>query len=525
MDQRHPRKRRASPDVVAENIARLRDLWPEAFADGKIDFDVLREILGDYVDNRQERYSFSWPGKSRARRIAQLPSTGTLLPCLERSVNWDRTENLFIEGDNLEVLKLLRKSYHRKVKLIYIDPPYNTGNEFIYPDRYQDNLETYLRYTGQLDHTGPRISPSTETAGRYHSNWLSMMYPRLLLARGFLQEDGFIVASIDDHELANLVAVMDETMGVENRVATLVWDKARKNDAKLFSVGHDYMLVYARNREYLRQQKVTLRTPKEGVEQVRAEWERLRSIHADDWDQVRIGLREYFRALPAGDPKAPLGRYTKVDERGPYRDDKDIGWPGGGGPTYEVLHPKTKQPCKQPRGGWRFPTPERFWEEAAKGRVTFGPDHETVPSIRSDLFQNATQVMTSVHYSYSQTISDEFDAIFGGVRVFDNAKHYKDLARLIDYLTASDSIVLDFFAGSATTGHAVIEANRTCASKRRYICVQLPEPVGDTTTVGRNALSLGLKTISDVALERLRRVDDGSGFRVYRLAARNLESL
>ena len=180
------RQEGSSHDILAENIEKLRELFPAAFADGRIDFDALKQTLGEYVDDGEERYSFTWHGKSRARQIAQMPSTGTLLPCPEESVNWDTTKNIFIEGDNLEVLKLLQKSYHRKVKMIYIDPPYNTGNEFIYPDRWQDNLDTYLRYTGQVDDEGFKLSANSEASGRYHTNWLNMMYPRLKLARNLL---------------------------------------------------------------------------------------------------------------------------------------------------------------------------------------------------------------------------------------------------------------------------------------------------------------------------------------------------
>src|SRR5438093_10028285 len=190
IERLNPKTEGASANILEENIRRLKELFPEIVTEGKIDFDALRETLGDYVDDRPERYSFTWHGKSRARRIAQTPSTGTLRPCPEESVNWDTTQNIFIEGDNLEVLKLLQKSNHKRVKMIYIDPPYNTGKEFIYPDKYADNLETYLRYTGQVDDAGFKLTPNAETSGRYHTNWLNMMYPRLKLARNLLCDEG-----------------------------------------------------------------------------------------------------------------------------------------------------------------------------------------------------------------------------------------------------------------------------------------------------------------------------------------------
>ena len=236
-------------DVVGENIKRLRELFPEVFVDGSIDFDALKQTLGSYVDDREERYSFTWHGKRRARRIAQMPSAGTLLPCKEESVNWDTTQNIFIEGDNLEVLKLLQKSYHRKVKMIYIDPPYNTGNEFIYPDKYQDNLDTYLKYTGQVDDEGFKLSANTETGGRYHTNWLNMMYPRLKLARNLLRDDGVIFVSIDDNEVHNLRLLMDEIFGPENFIACFVWKSRQNRDNRSktgASIDHEYILSYGR---------------------------------------------------------------------------------------------------------------------------------------------------------------------------------------------------------------------------------------------------------------------------------------
>ena len=240
-----------SLDIVASNIERMRELFPDVFTEGKIDFDVLRETLSDYCDDNQERYSFTWNGKSRARHIAQTPSTGTLRPCQEESVNWDTTQNLFIEGDNLEVLKLLQKSYHKRVKMIYIDPPYNTGNEFIYPDRFADNLDTYLRYTGQIDDEGFKISVNAETSGRYHTNWLNMMYPRLKLSKNLLRDDGAIFISIDDNEVANLRQICDEIYGEENFLATIIWQKvfSPKNTAAYFSEDHDYIVVYSKRKE------------------------------------------------------------------------------------------------------------------------------------------------------------------------------------------------------------------------------------------------------------------------------------
>lgn len=244
----------SSKDIVADNVSKLKALFPEVFTEEKIDFNSLREVLGDYIEHREERYSFTWHGKSRARRIAQTPSTGTLRPCPEESVNWDTTQNLFIEGDNLEVLKLLQKSYHKKVKMIYIDPPYNTGKEFIYPDKFQDNLETYLRYTGQIDDEGFKMSANTETSGRYHTNWLNMMYPRLRLARNLLRDDGVLVVSIDYNEASNLRILLDEIFGEENFYACVVWQKkySPANDANRFSDVHEFVYFYSKSNQFVR---------------------------------------------------------------------------------------------------------------------------------------------------------------------------------------------------------------------------------------------------------------------------------
>ena len=245
-----------SADIVSENIERLKELFPDAFSEGGVDFEVLRQLLGDarVLDEGEEKYGLNWHGKKKARQIALTPSTGTLLPCPEESVDWDTTKNLFIEGDNLEVLKLLQKSYANKVKMIYIDPPYNTGKEFIYPDKFQENLDTYLKYTGQVDDEGVKFSSNTETTGRKHTAWLNMMFPRLKLARSLLSKSGVIFISIDDNEQANLKTLCDEVFGPENFIATIIWHKmdSPKNSAKYLSEDHDYVLLYAKNAEIWR---------------------------------------------------------------------------------------------------------------------------------------------------------------------------------------------------------------------------------------------------------------------------------
>src|SRR6056297_648739 len=238
-----------SKDILTDNIQKLKELFPEVVTEDRIDFEQLKEVLGNYAEDKEERYKFEWHGKSQALRLSQTPSTGTLRPCKEESKNWEDTQNLYIEGDNLEVLKLLQKTYHNRIKMIYIDPPYNTGNDFVYPDNYKDNLKNYLDITGQLDEEGNRISTNSDAGGQFHTKWLNMMYPRLYLARNLLRDDGVIFISIDDNEVSNLRKLCDEVFGEENFVADIIWEKrfTRNNDAKLMSSVIDHILLYRKS--------------------------------------------------------------------------------------------------------------------------------------------------------------------------------------------------------------------------------------------------------------------------------------
>ena len=440
-----------SPDLSQDNIAKIRALFPDCVTEAAddqgtvrlaVDFDQLRQQLSDHiVEGPQERYRLDWPGKREALLTANAPIAKTLRPCRDESVNFDTTQNLFIEGDNLDALKLLQESYLGKVKMIYIDPPYNTGNDFIYEDDFAESTADFLVRSNQVSDVGIRLVANPESNGRFHSDWLSMISARLKLARNLLRDDGFIVVSIDDAECHSLKRLMDEIFGESNFIANLVWDRNRKNDARYFSVGHEYMLVYVRSLQHLKDNDVRLRASKEGVDDVRAVFGELKEKFNNDWDLVSEGLKEFYRTFEKDDPRIPLTRFTKVDERGPYRDDGNINWPGGGGPTYTVLHPETKKPCKLPKSGWRYPTKNRFDEEVASGRIVFGPDEKTVPRVRTNLFENVDQVLTSVRYSYAQTATLEFENIFDGVRVFDNPKNYKDIALLVGYLTGPDDVV------------------------------------------------------------------------------------
>ncbi|MEQ8235202.1 MAG: site-specific DNA-methyltransferase [Syntrophomonadaceae bacterium] len=538
-----------SINKVDENIEKIGALFPNALTevirgyreDGSaivelvIDFDVLRQELSSVVvEGQEERYQFTWPDKKKSILLANAPIAKTLRPCREESVAFDSTENLYIEGDNLDALKLLQETYLGKVKMIYIDPPYNTGNDFIYEDDFAQNTNEYLSNSGQFDEEGNRLVQNMESNGRFHTDWLNMMYPRLRLAKDLLSDDGVIFISIDDGEIDNLRKICDEIFGSSNFVATLVYDKNRKNDAKYFSVGHEYMLVYFKNYLYVKQLEIIWRAPKEGIDEVRAEFDRLKKIHGTDWDKINEGLKALYSKWPKDDERKPLARFTKVDAKGPYRDDGNISWPGGGGPKYEVLHPVTGKSCKVPDAGWRFPNPKRMQEEIDSGRVVFGSDETTLPRIRRNLFEADREVMRSVHFSYAQTATVEFNKLFDNMRIFENPKHYMDIKHLAEYVSDKESIILDFFSGSATTAHAVMQLNAEDGGKRKFIMVQLPEETDEKS----EAYKAGYKNISEIGKERIRRAGQkislehpdtadklDIGFRVLKVDSTNMQDV
>jgi adenine-specific DNA-methyltransferase len=556
-----------SADIVAGNIDTLKALFPEAFTEGKVDFEVLKQLLGGAVDEREEKYGLNWHGKRRARQLALTPSTGTLRPCPEESEEWDSTRNLMIEGDNLEVLKLLQKSYAGKVKLIYIDPPYNTGKDFVYPDNFQDSIKNYLELTGQVE-GGQKISSNTEASGRFHTDWLNMMYPRLKLARGLLRGDGVILMSIDDHEIENLRHLCGEIFGEENFIACMTWEKGRKNDAKLVSVGHEYLLIYAKSLSQLREMKVLWREEKPGAREIWGQYLILRAKHGNDDRAIEADLQQWFLSLDKKHPSKKWSRYKHVDKHGPWRDD-NISWPGGGGPRYDVIHPFTKMPCEVPERGWVFSKPETMERMIEIGVVEFRVDH-TEPPIRKSHIRPidfeveggiedndeggldpegeeqtedelATQVRGSCFYKQAQVTAKYMRQLFGA-KVFDNPKDHFELGRLFDYATANDTsaIFMDFFAGSGSSAHAVMDLNVADGGDRRYVLVQFPEPldpsVKDQKVAAKFCDSLGKpRTIAELTKERLRRAaakikadklsfSGDTGFRVFKLDHSNIRA-
>ena len=529
-----------SADSTAGNLAQLKALFPELVAEGPhgpaVNLDVLKTLVGDAtLTDADEKYGLNWHGKRAARQLALTPSTGTLRPCPDESVDWDTTTNLMIEGDNLEVLKLLQKSYAGKVKLIYIDPPYNTGKDFVYPDSFQDSIKNYLELTGQVE-GGRKISSNTEASGRFHTDWLNMMYPRLKLARDLLKQDGAIFVSCDEAEQARLRLAMDDIFGGENFVADMVWAAGRKNDSRLVSVSHEYIVCYARDVGYLTDQKIEWRQRKKGLEDIYAQYERLKRVHGADYAAMTAGMKEWFKGLSDSHPAKAHKHYAHVDARGVYFPD-NISWPGGGGPKYEVLHPKTKRPVSVPSRGWMTSDPSKMQQWIDEDRVHFGADESSVPCIKSYLRDRELQTPYSVFYQDGRAATKRLRELMG-VDCFDFPKDETVLQEIVEMLTAGEDLVLDFFAGSGTTGHAVMAQNAIDGGRRRYFLVQLPEPLDPENKTQAQASDfcdrLGKpRNIAELTKERLRRAATkvksenplfagDVGFRCFRLSESNI---
>ena len=516
-DNQQPEKMTGeSLDISEQRRKELKQLFPGVFTetigeDGQpvetIDFERLKFELGTFSDvyvGRRERYGMEWPGKRDCMKLIQEPSRATLKPCRKESVDFNTTQNLFIEGDNLEVLKLLQKAYYGKVKTIYIDPPYNTGKEFIYPDKYAESLETYLAYAGLIDDEGKKFSTNTIAEGRFHTKWLNMMYPRIYLAKNLLREDGVIFISIDDNEVENLRRMCDEIFGEENFVAQMVWEGAFKNDARQIGVNHEYVLVYARARE-CQQSKWSLK--KEGVDPVLKEVARLKKEYGPDFESASRDLAGWFRAN-----KATLSfahrRFRNIDKIGAYKEDDPT---APGGRRFDLINPKTGRiiPLRKNRG-WGFDQ-DRFNRMVEEGRITFVTDDSIM--VRRYLHETDEMTPQSVFYQPARSASERLTRLMGAA-VFDFPKDELILRQFIEMscdTADGEEIVLDFFAGSGTTGHATMLQNLSDSGNRRYILVQLPEPI-DSENKGQKIAAefcdyLGMpKNIAELGKERLRRV-------------------
>ena len=485
-----------SPDLAAENLAQLRALFPELITEGPggvaVNVDVLKSLIGDQtVTDADEKYGLNWHGKRRARQLALTPSTGTLRPCPEESVDWDTTKNLMIEGDNLEVLKLLQKSYAGKVKLIYIDPPYNTGKDFVYPDNFQDNIRNYLELTGQVGEGGQKLSSNTEASGRFHTDWLNMMYPRLKLAKNLLRDDGVIFISIDDGEVGNLKLACGEIFGEENFVACITWQKTYSpaNDKKGVDAMHDFVLAYQKTDAF----RVNL--------------------------LPRTSKQDDAYSNPDDDPRGP---WKAVDAtRAEHRDYA----------FFPITTPSGKEVLPAQGRSWVF-TKEEVPGLMADNRLWFGKDGSSKPSKKLFLTEVKQGVVPTTWWTHEDAghndeAKKELKALMPEGLPFQTPKPTRLIQRAVILATSKDSnaIVLDFFAGSGTTGQAILDLNKQDSGNRRFILAQLPEPTEDKR----------YPTIANITKERLRRAGKivreqnplfagDLGFRVFKLASSNIRA-
>lgn len=466
-----------SLDIVKKNIEKIKELFPHAVTDGKINFDVLRTILGDEVDIYNEKYQFTWNGKYDSIKLAQLPTTATLRPCKANSKNWDTTKNLYIEGDNLEVLKQLKKSYYGLIDVIYIDPPYNTGKDFIYRDNFINSIENYKEQTNQ------GMSSNPETSGRFHTDWLNNMYPRLILAKTLLSKYGVIFISIDDHEEINCKKICDEIFGESNFIANIVRNtNSSKNQSLFVSVSHEYCFVYAKNISSLKEkhQENKWGVKKNNVDEYIKKVNQLRKMGLtnDEITNELKSLTNYPRFID-------FTNYWYFDERGLYRKDNLGGVSNGN--MEPLFNPVTNKPDPVPPGGYRY-SKEKLEQLVKENRIHFHTDG-SLPTIKRYLEENIMQRPKSI-------MSDDQRPDYAWLKKhnipFDNPKQLSFMKRILSIFD-NDALVLDFFSGSSTTAHAVMELNKEDKGTRRFIAVQFPEKVK----------SKGFETICDIGRKRI----------------------
>lgn len=469
-------------NISEQRKQELKQLFPGVFTETTndkgelvetIDFEKLKAELGSFSDiyeGRRERYGMEWPGKRDCMKLIQQPSRATLKPCREESVDFDTTQNLFIEGDNLEVLKLLQKSYYGKVKMIYIDPPYNTGKEFIYPDNYQESLETYMAYAGLVDDEGKKFSTNTATEGRFHTKWLNMMYPRLYLARNLLREDGVFLVSIDEKEFSNLLRICFDVFGEENYVGDIVWKNSSKNDQDYISIQHEYILCFVKNKQ---ENKGDWLTKKQGLNEIYKAFDRFHKEYGDDWLAISEAAKDWYKSFPESSPIYASKHYKWMDERGVYFA-SDISGPNVGQYVYDVEHPVTGKIVKPPARGWSCPE-DKMKVLIRDNLVHFGPDETTVPCLKTYLKDTEYTSLTSILFKDGRAASKRLKSLFGE-QVFTNPKDEEVLANLMKALQVKDDdIVLDFFAGSGSFAHAGYKLIVEDGIKLNSISVQLPE--------------------------------------------------
>lgn len=477
-----------TPDIAEENIAKLKEIFPDVFCEGKVDFEKLQQVLGNYVEDAKERYNFSWNGKGKALKLAQSPSTGTLLPCKEESKDWDTTENLYIEGDNLEVLKLLQKSYHNKIKMIYIDPPYNTGHDFVYKDNFKDNLQNYLEITGQTDEDGNKLTTNSESNGRYHTDWLNMMYPRLRLARNLLTDDGVIFISIDDNEVANLKKICDEIFGEDNCLGTFVINSTpNARDYGHIGKMHEFALFYGKDAS----QTSTNMLP-----------EIDKNFKYND-DKGGYNIHPLYNSNEAFNDKNrpnlyyPFYLYLDKPIEGDFY---EIGLEKTEN-SIEIYPPKSLKNNVQFVWRWGKTKSLEFLNKEIVGYKMDDNEYRIVQKMRHSE-KIIRSLLLDKEFS-SRRGTSEIEEIFQG-KCFSFPKPSSLIYNYVKIATNTDSLVLDFFSGSATTAHAVMQLNAEDGGNRKFICVQLPEPCDESS----EAFKAGYKNICEIGKERIRRAGE-----------------
>ena len=535
--------RMQSHDVIGSNTQKIAQLFPNCVTerlgkDGKpelaIDFENLQaELSNEIITDGEERYQFTWPDKRATVRLANTPTTMTLRPCREESVDFDNTQNLYIEGDNLDVLKVLRETYLGKVKMIYIDPPYNTGNDFVYNDDFGKDKVTFEETSGLFDEEGNQtIDPmqrNTESNGRFHTDWLNMIYPRLKVARNLLADDGVIFISIDDNEVENLRKVCDDIYGEQNFVGQFIWRGGRRNLAKYISTSHEYMLLFAKNLSYISEAKISWNEKKKGLDAIYKKADELVREHKN-YELASKMLKEWYRLLPEDNESKDNSHYCWIDKKGVYFA-SDISRGGGGGPRWDIINPNTGNVVQTPSRGWSYGKYEDLIRDIENGLVHFNGDG--VPCKKRYLKENETQVLETVFYKDRRGSSKRLRSLMDG-DLFPFPKDEEVIEHYVESFTDSDAIILDFFSGSATTAHAVMKLNAEDGGNRKFIMVQLPEKTDEKS----EAYKAGYKNICEIGKERIRRAgkkvkeEVGSsvqnldtGFRVLKLDTSNMEDV
>lgn len=493
--------RMESVDVTAQNIAKIGSLFPNCITETvdengnpkkAINFKILKQMLSSDVLEGSEAYEFTWVGKKASIVETNKPIRKTLRPCKEESVNWDTTENLYIEGDNLDVLKLLQESYLGKAKMIYIDPPYNTGNDFIYNDDFKMTSEEYSEEIGEYNEEGNRMFKNTETNGRFHSDWCSMIYPRLMLARNLLSDDGVIFISIDDNEVDNLRKICDEIFGSDSFIAHIIHkNNSMKNQSKYVGVSTEFVLIYAKNISVLNQCTDVWRASKKGVNDITKMFNKLRaqSIPIEE-------IREEIMDMYSRPKYAHLSRWNKVDEFGVFTD-KDLSR-SNGPKNYTIINPNTGESCPVPNRGWGK-SHEELIELQKNGMIWYG--NSTTPPRQKSYITDSSESVFDNFVFFDTSVEKRNLEIMFGTDVFEYPKSVEMIKSFIELCCNQDSIILDFFSGSATTAHAVMQLNAEDSGNRRFIMVQLPELTDEKS----EAYKAGYKNICEIGKERIRR--------------------